>query len=66
MSEGGRENANLYMRGVNEARGGALLVLALLLEILDVFGEDGIRIYLVGFAEGLGDLEEGELEGEEG
>jgi hypothetical protein len=60
MSESsGEENANLYMRGVKEARRGEELTPTALLEILDVFGEDGLRSYLVGFAEGLEDVAEG-------
>jgi len=55
----GEENANLYVRGVNEARRGQALDPTGLLEILDVFGEDGVRSYLMGFAGGLGDVEEG-------
>ena len=55
----GEENSNLYMRGVNEARRGEQLDSTELVEILDVFGEDGLRSYLMGFTEGLEDLEEG-------
>jgi hypothetical protein len=55
----GEENANLYERGVNEARRGEILDPASLLEILDVFGEDGLRSYLLGFAEGEEDALEG-------
>jgi hypothetical protein len=44
----GEENANLYVRGVNEGRSGELLEATDLLDILDVFGEDGIRSYLMG------------------
>ncbi len=55
----GEENANLYMRGVNEARRrGQALDPTGLLEVLDVFGEDGARSYLMGFAGGLEDVEE--------
>ncbi len=46
----GEENANLYMRGVNEARHGEVLDPTKLLEVLDVFGEDGARSYLMGFS----------------
>ena len=48
MTEGrfsGEENANLYTRGSNEARAGEVLDGGALLEILDVFGEDGVRSY---------------------
>jgi hypothetical protein len=41
MTEGrsnGEENANLYMRGSNEARAGEILDGGALLEVLDVFG----------------------------
>ena len=55
----GEEDANLYMRGVNEAHGGKVLEASSLLEILDVFGEDGLRAYLVAFKEGEADLKEG-------
>jgi hypothetical protein len=61
MTEGtssGEENANLYMRGVNEGRAGEELKGEELLAILDVFGEDGLRSYIVGHLEGIADLEE--------
>ena len=61
MTEGtssGEENANLYMRGVNEGRAGEDLKGEELLAILDVFGEDGLRSYIVGHLEGIADLEE--------
>jgi hypothetical protein len=61
MTEGtssGSENANLYMRGVNEGRQGEFLDASDLLEILDVFGEDGARSYLLGYLEGVADLME--------
>jgi hypothetical protein len=48
----GDENSNLYMRGVNEGRSGDLLEASELLDILEVFGEDGVRSYLVGVLEG--------------
>ena len=41
------ENATLYKRGVNEGSGGELLGASELLELLNVFGEDGVRSYLV-------------------
>jgi hypothetical protein len=65
----GDENANLYMRGVNEGRSGDLLEASELLEILEVFGEDGLRSYLVGILEGQEDAAEDENlleEGDEG
>ena len=58
----GDENANLYMRGVNEGRSGDLLEASNLLDILDVFGEDGLRSYLMGILEGEEDAAEDELE----
>ena len=61
MTEGtssGEENANLYMRGVNEGRAGEELEGEELLAILDVFGEDGLRSYILGHLEGITDLEE--------
>jgi hypothetical protein len=61
MTEGtssGEENANLYIRGVNEGRSGEELEGEELLAILDVFGEDGLRSYILGHLEGIADLEE--------
>jgi hypothetical protein len=61
MAEGtssGEENANLYMRGVNEGRAGEFLDGEELLAILDVFGEDGLRSYIVGHLEGIADAME--------
>ena len=54
----GEENANLYKRSVNEGSRGELLDASELLELLDVFGEDGVRSYLVGFLEGAEDAME--------
>jgi hypothetical protein len=48
----GEENTNLYTRGVNEGRSGELLDASELLDILDVFGEDSLRSYLMGVIEG--------------
>jgi hypothetical protein len=56
----GDENANLYIRGVNEGRSGELLEPTDLLDILDVFGEDGMRSYLMGIIEGQVDATEDE------
>jgi len=56
----GEENANLYKRGVNEGSCGELLDASELLELLDVFGEDGVRSYLVGYSEGVDDTMEEE------
>ena len=58
----GEENANLYNRGVNEGSRGELLGASELLELLDVFGEDGVRSYLVGYLEGVDDAIEEENE----
>jgi len=63
MTEGrssGDENANLYTRGSNEARAGEILDGGALLEVLDVFGEDGMRSYLLGYVEGIVDIMEDE------
>lgn len=51
----GQENANLYTRGVNEGRAGKVLHGEGLLDILDVFGEDGLRSYVMGHIEGVTD-----------
>jgi hypothetical protein len=60
----GEENANLHMRGVNEGRAGEFLDGEELLAILDVFGEEGLRAYIVGHLEGLDDaIEDMEEEG---
>jgi hypothetical protein len=40
------------MRGVNEGYNGDLPDASDLLDVLDVFGEDGLRMYLAGFLEG--------------
>jgi hypothetical protein len=56
----GDENANLYIRGVNEGRSGELLEASELLDILKVFGEDGMRSYLMGIIEGEEDAAEDE------
>jgi hypothetical protein len=58
----GEENANLYKRGVSEGSRGELLDASDLLELLDVFGEDGVRSYLVGYLEGIADAMEEEDE----
>ncbi len=54
----GEENANLYVRGVDEGRRGVQLDPSALIELLDVFGEDGLRSYLMGFAEGREDAQD--------
>ena len=58
----GEENANLYKRGVHEGTCGELLDASKVLELLDVFGEDGVRSYLVGYLEGVEDAMEEEDE----
>lgn len=58
----GEENANLYTRGVNEGRAGEALDGEELLEVLDVFGEDGLRSYILGHVEGAADAME-DIEG---
>jgi hypothetical protein len=58
----GEEHANLYMRGVNEAASGAELDAQDILDVLDVFGVDSVRMYLVGFLEGIEDRVEEEIE----
>jgi hypothetical protein len=63
MTEGrsnGEENASLYTRESNEARAGEILDGGALLEVLDVFGEDGVRSYLLGYVEGIVDIMEDE------
>ena len=58
----GEENANPYKRGVNEGSSGELIDPSELLDLLDVFGEDGVRSYLVGYLEGVVDAMEEEDE----
>ena len=60
----GAENTNLYIRGVNEGRSGELLEASELLDILEVFGEDGMRSYLVGVVERQEDAAEDEQDAE--
>lgn len=50
------------MRGVNEAASGAELEAQEVLDVLEVFGEDGVRWYLIGFLEGIEDRAEEEIE----
>ena len=54
----GEENADLYIRGVDEGRRGEQPDPSALIELLDVFGEDGLRSYLMGFAEGREDAQD--------
>ena len=58
----GEEKSNLYTRGVNEGRAGEALDGEELLEVLDVFGEDGLRSYILGHVEGAADAME-DIEG---
>jgi len=58
----GEEHANLHMRGVNEGASGAELEAQEILDVLEVFGEDGVRMYLVGFLEGIEERTEEEIE----
>jgi hypothetical protein len=51
-SSTGPENTNLYARGGTEGLAGKPLEGNALLEVLDVFGEDGLRAYIVGHIEG--------------
>ena len=55
----GEENAKLYIHGANEGYRGQQPDPSALIELLDVFGEDGLRSYPVGFAEGREDAREG-------
>ena len=50
------------MRGVNEGYNGELLNASGLLDILEVFGEDGLRSYLTGILEGEEDANEDEAD----
>jgi hypothetical protein len=54
----GEENANLYVRGVGEGRRGERPNPSALIELLDVFGEDGLHSYLMGFAGGREDAQD--------
>jgi hypothetical protein len=56
----GKEIANLYTRGVNQGYEGHPLEAQYLLDLLDVFGEVGVRTYLVGILEREEDAEEEE------
>ncbi len=58
----GEEHTNLYMRGVNEAASGMELDAQEVLDVLEVFGEDGVRWYLSGILEGIEDRVEQEIE----
>ena len=58
----GEENSNLYLRGVKEGRSGDLLEAHDLLDFLEVFGEGGMRSYLIGIVEGQEDAAEQEAD----
>jgi hypothetical protein len=58
----GEEHSNLYLRGVNEAGGGMELDAQEVLDVLNVFGEDGVRCYLMGVLEGIEDRMEQAIE----
>jgi hypothetical protein len=58
----GEEHANLYMRGVNEAASGMELDAQVVLDVLEAFGEDGVRWYLSGILEGVEGRVEREIE----
>lgn len=58
----GEEYKNLYLRGVNEALDYAELEAEEIIAVLDVFGEDGLRWYMIGVIEGIEDREEREAE----
>jgi hypothetical protein len=50
------------MRGVNEAASGMEVDAQEVLDVLNVFGEDGVRCYLIGVLEGIEDRVERESE----
>jgi hypothetical protein len=58
------ELSNLYMRGVKEGYEGELFgrQAEAMRDILDVFGEDGLRVYLMGVIEGEEDAKEEEAD----
>ena len=47
-------------RGLRLTPAGEILDGGALLEVLDVFGEDGVRSYLLGYVEGIVDIMEDE------
>ena len=55
----GEEHSNLYKRGVSEAASGMELDAR---DVLDMFGEDGVRSYLIGVLEGIENRVEQEIE----
>ena len=58
----GEEHANLYMRGVNEAASGMELDAQEVLDVMDVFGDDGVRCDLMGMQKGIEGRAEQEIE----
>lgn len=58
----GEELSNLYMRGVKEGARGEDLDPQEVLDVLDVFGGEGVRTYMVGRLEGIEDETERKLE----
>jgi hypothetical protein len=58
----GKELTNLYMRGMQEGHDGELFgsQAKAMRDILDVFGEDGLRAYLMDVIEGEEDAKEDE------
>jgi hypothetical protein len=59
-----KELSNLYMRGVKEGYEGELFgrQAEAMRDILDVFGEEGLRAYLMGVIEGEEDAKEEEAD----
>lgn len=58
----GKELSDLYMRGVKEGARDADLEPQGVLDVLDVFGEGGVRMYMVGRLEGIEDEVERRLD----
>jgi hypothetical protein len=58
----GKELSNLYMRGVKEGARGVDFDPQQVLDVLDVFGEEGVRMYMVGCLEGVEDEIERKLD----
>jgi hypothetical protein len=58
----GDANAKLFMREVKEGYNGERLWASDMLDILDVFGEAGLRSYLAGVLEGEKDAAEDEAD----
>src|SRR5919112_1201991 len=58
----GKELSNLYMRGVKEGARGKDLDPQEVLDVLEVFGEEGVTMYMVGRLEGIEDEIESQIE----